>query len=128
MSRMKVVIASIVVVAALIFGGVSFVQTNVEYTDFQTAMTSHKRVQVKGEWVREKESRFDPEKHQFTFTLKDDNDDTMRVVLEGAKPNNFDIANAVVVKGRYDNGFFHATDCLTKCPSKYEASPTDVQL
>ena len=127
MSKFKVIIASIVIVAALIFGGVSFVQTNVEYTDFETAITSHKRVQIKGEWMRDKESRFDPEKRQFTFTMKDDSDQLMQVVLEGAKPNNFDIANAVVVKGRFENGVFHATDCLTKCPSKYEASTTDLQ-
>jgi len=127
MPKIKVIVASAIILIALLFGAFSFVQTNVEYVDFQTAMSSHKRVQVKGEWVREEDSRFDPQKHQFTFSMKDDNDQTMKVILEGAKPNNFDIANAVVVKGRYDNGVFHATDCLTKCPSKYEGTASDLK-
>lgn len=44
----------------------------------------------------------------------------MRVVYKGTKPNNFEIATNVVVTGKFENGYFHATDVLTKCPSKYE--------
>jgi cytochrome c-type biogenesis protein CcmE len=58
--------------------------------------------------------------------MKDDNNDQMKVVLDGAKPNNFEIANAIVVKGRYEDGVFHASECLTKCPSKYEGTATKI--
>jgi cytochrome c-type biogenesis protein CcmE len=93
----------------------------------QTAMSSHKRVQVKGAWVREKESTFDADKGQFVFFMKDDNGQETKVVFDGAKPNNFEIANAIVVKGRYQDGYFHASDILTKCPSKYEANSDTVK-
>ena len=44
----------------------------------------------------------------------------MKVIYEGAMPNNFESATSVVVTGSYRNGYFHAKDILTKCPSKYE--------
>lgn len=117
----KVIIAGIIIVAALVFGAISFVDTNVEYTDFQSAASTHKKVQVKGTWVKDKEATFDGKNSQFVFFMKDDSGEEVRVVLDGAKPNNFEIADAIVVKGRYQDGYFHANDILTKCPSKYEA-------
>jgi len=125
--KVKIIVAAVVVAAALIFGAMSFVETNVEYTNFQTAMNSHKKVQVKGEWVREKESSFNAGTTQFSFFMKDDNGQELKVVYDGAKPNNFELANAVVVKGRYQDGYFHASDILTKCPSKYEADANAVK-
>lgn len=118
--NIKIVIASIIIVAALIFGAVSFVETNVEYTDFQSAMSSNKKVQVKGEWLKEKEYGYDAGKNEFSFFMKDDNKQKMKVVLKGAKPNNFEIATSIVVKGRFRDEYFYASECLTKCPSKYE--------
>jgi cytochrome c-type biogenesis protein CcmE len=118
--KVKIIVASIVIVAAIVFGAVSFVESNVEYGDFQTAANTHKKIQVKGEWLQDKESIYDQQANQFVFYMKDDNGQVMKVVLDGPKPNNFEIADAVVVKGRYTDGYFHASECLTKCPSKYE--------
>ena len=72
--------------------------------------------------MKDRESGFDTEKVQFTFYLKDDDNRIERVVLEGAKPNNFELATNVVAKGKYKDGCFHATEVLTKCPSKYESA------
>ncbi len=119
--NLKIIIGVVIIVAALIFGAVSFVETNVEYADIQSAMQSHKKVHVKGQWLRDKESQFDAEKSQFIFYMKDDNNDEVKVIFDGAKPNNFELAEAVVVSGRYQDGSFHASEILTKCPSKYEA-------
>lgn len=123
----KVVLGLVVIVVGVILGSVSFVESNVEYVDFDSALKSHKKVQVKGEWVKDKESRFDAEKAQFVFYLKDDNNRIEKVVLEGAKPNNFELATSVVAKGTYKEGYFHATDVLTKCPSKYEGDAESVK-
>jgi cytochrome c-type biogenesis protein CcmE len=125
--NIKVILAGVIIVAALIFGGISFVDTNVEYTDFQAASATHKKVQVKGTWVKDKTAEFDGTKSQFTFYMKDDNGEEVRVVLDGAKPNNFELADAIVVKGRYQDGYFHANDILTKCPSKYYADAESVK-
>ena len=125
--KLKIIIAGIVIVAALVFGAISFVETNVEYTDFNSAANSHKKVQVKGEWDKTRESGYDAAKSQFVFYLKDDNGREEKILLDGAKPNNFEIANSVVVKGRYQDGCFHASDVLTKCPSKYEGNAETVK-
>ena len=51
-----------------------------------------------------------------------------KVVLDGAAPNNFELATSVVAKGRFtDEGYFHATEVLTKCPSKYEAQAIEAE-
>lgn len=125
--KIKIIVGSLIIVAAIVFGAISFVETNVEYTDFKSAISSHKKVQVKGEWMKDRESAFDAATSQFVFYMKDANGEIQKVVFDGAKPNNFEIANAVVVKGRYQDGYFHASDILTKCPSKYEADAESVK-
>ena len=124
---MKIIIAVVVIIAALIFGAVSFVETNVEYTDLQHAAATGKKVQVRGEWVKSKNAAFDASQRQFVFYMTDDNGQEVKVLLDGAKPNNFELAKAIVVKGRYRDGCFHASDVLTKCPSKYEADAETVK-
>jgi len=123
----KLIAAVIVIVAALIFGTMSFVESNIEYANFAKAEETGKKVQVNGTWVKEQPSSFDPDKIQFSFYMKDDNDRICKVVLDGARPNNFEQATSVVVKGKYLDDHFHATEILTKCPSKYEGDSSSVQ-
>ena len=124
----KVIIGSLVVILFIIFGSYSFLESNVEYTDVAGAMAKHKKVQLKGSWVKDKPSSFDPRTSQFTFFLVDDSGHECKVVLDGAAPNNFEMATSVVAKGRFvDGGYFHASEVLTKCPSKYEAQPGEMK-
>ncbi|MFI5252612.1 MAG: cytochrome c maturation protein CcmE [Bacteroidota bacterium] len=116
----KIIIAILLIVAAVGYGAMSFVETNVQYTDFQTAQSNHRKVQVKGEWIRNKETSYDGSRNEFTFYMRDDSGVETKVIFEGAKPNNFELANALVIKGRFQDNTFRASDILTKCPSKYE--------
>lgn len=126
--KWKVVIASAVILLFIVFGSISFLQSNVEYTDVAGAMQMHKKVQLKGQWVREKGTSFNPQTAQFTFYLADDAGRQCKVVLDGAEPNNFELAPSIVAKGRFtDEGYFHASEVLTKCPSKYEAQASDIK-
>lgn len=125
--KVKVIVGSVIIGLGIVFGAVSFIESNVEYTDISTAKHTHKKVQVKGEWIKEKESRFDAASGQFVFYMKDDNSEEIRVIFDGAKPNNFEVATSIVVKGRYRSGDFHASEILTKCPSKYEADASSVR-
>jgi cytochrome c-type biogenesis protein CcmE len=126
--KTKLIVGGIVVVLFIILGSYSFMENNVEYTDIAGAMKKHKKVQLKGAWNKEKESSFDPSRSQFTFWLVDDSGKECKVVLEGAAPNNFEMATSVVAKGRFtEEGYFHATEVLTKCPSKYEAQPSELK-
>ena len=118
--NIKVIIAAVIIIAALIFGASSFLESNIEYGTFSNAMATHKKIQVKGEFVKEQPTSFDLEKGEFHFYLKDEDGKVVPVVFDGAKPNNFEIATSVVVKGKYKDNYFHATEILTKCPSKYE--------
>ena len=125
--KIKFIVAAVVVAGFMVLGAYSFLQSNVEYTDVAGAIAKHKKVQLKGSWDRSKESFYNPQTSQFTFYLVDDNGKECRVVLEGAAPNNFELATSVVAKGRYvDEGYFHASEVLTKCPSKYEAQPSEL--
>ncbi|MCI0708281.1 MAG: cytochrome c maturation protein CcmE [Ignavibacteriae bacterium] len=123
----KVILAIIVIVAGVVIGVTNFVESNVEYADFATAQLTGKKAQVKGEWVQDQETRFDAENGKFIFHMKDDYGRMCRVILDGAKPNNFEIATSVVAKGKFDGDVFHAEMVLTKCPSKYEGDSEAVK-
>jgi cytochrome c-type biogenesis protein CcmE len=127
--KLKIIIASVIVVGFLIFGSYSFLESNVEYTDVAGARAKHKKVQLKGAWDKERPSAFDPQKSTFTFYLVDEAGQVCKVVLDGAAPNNFELATSVVAKGRYvpEGDYFHATQVLTKCPSKYEATAVEAK-
>jgi cytochrome c-type biogenesis protein CcmE len=123
----KTIVGAVIIVVFLVFGAYSFLDSNVEYTDIAGAMAKGKKVQLKGTWNKEREARFDAAKGQFTFYLVDDHGKECQVVLDGAAPNNFELATSVVAKGRYmKEGYFHANEVLTKCPSKYEAKASEV--
>jgi cytochrome c-type biogenesis protein CcmE len=125
--NLKIVIGVIVIAIFVIVGSISFMDNEIEYVDFKDAQNISKTVQVKGNWVKEKESKFDVNTNTFTFYMRDDNNNEMKVVLDGAKPNNFEVADAIVAKGKVEDGYFHAKSVLTKCPSKYEGKGEDVQ-
>lgn len=98
-----------------------FTQTNVSYQeDFSLIMNTEKTVRATGEWVKSKSYQLDNEKKIFSFYMKDYKGNEMRVVYNGVMPNNFESSTSVVVTGKYHDGYFYASDILTKCPSKYE--------
>lgn len=125
--NVKIIAGIVVIAAGIVLSAVNFVDSNVEYGDFAEAVRQGKKIQVKGEWVKDQESYFDAEKAQFIFFMKDDQGEIRKVILEGAKPNNFELATSVVAKGKIEGDAFHASDVLTKCPSKYEGDSASVQ-
>lgn len=99
----------------------NFTKTNIKYeSDFNKVMSSGKTCKATGVWIKEKSFEENLDQRTFTFYLRDANNNEMKVVYKGIKPNNFEIATSVVVTGKFENGIFYATDVLTKCPSKYE--------
>ena len=102
-----------------------FTQSNIEYADdFAQVKTTSKTVKATGSWVKEKNYNINKDEKTFSFFIKDEKGNEMKVVYEGTIPNNFESATSVVVTGKYQNGYFHAKDILTKCPSKYEEQQT----
>ena len=119
--KAKYIIAGLIIVAFIVFGAISFMQNNIEYVTAKAAEKTHRTVQVKGAWVKDMQSFYDPNTNTFHFYMMDDDKTLLPVVLAGAKPNNFEIANDIVAKGKCENGVFYASDVLTKCPSKYQS-------
>ena len=117
--KVKTIIGILIVVAVIAAIIPTFLSNKIEYVNFNDAMKKTKTVEVKGKWLKDKESKF--ESNKFSFYMQDDNNSEMKVIYDGAKPNNFEMAEAVVVKGKVKEGVFMANEILTKCPSKYEA-------
>ena len=90
-------------------------QSNIQYeNDFTKVMSKDKTVKATGSWVKEKSYVVDKENKTFSFYMADASGNQMKVVYHGAIPNNFESAVSVVVTGKYQNGYFHAKEILTK--------------
>jgi len=117
----KHIIGGFIIIVFLGLMGYLFTQTNISYqSNFAKIMSSHKTTKATGSWDRAKSYKIDEQRNLFIFFLKDNDGREMKIVYKGSMPNNFESATGVVVTGKYKNGYFHATDILTKCPSKYE--------
>jgi cytochrome c-type biogenesis protein CcmE len=98
-----------------------FSQSNIQYeSNFQNVMSKDKVCKATGSWVKSKNFEVDKANKTFSFYMVDEKGNEMKVVFNGTIPNNFESAKSVVVTGSYKDGYFHARDILTKCPSKYQ--------
>jgi cytochrome c-type biogenesis protein CcmE len=127
--KIKIIIGSVIIVAFIVVGFISFMGSKIEYVDFKEAQKRMKTVEVKGLWLKDKETNYDATVNMFTFYMKDDNNTEMKVMLNDAKPNNFETAGElmIVAKGKVKGDVFYADKVLTKCPSKYEGTGEQVK-
>ncbi|MBU0560724.1 MAG: cytochrome c maturation protein CcmE [Bacteroidetes bacterium] len=118
----KYFIGGFIIVVFLGLMGYLFTQTNIKYEeDFSNVVNSSSTVKATGSWVKAKQYHMDYEKNLFSFYMIDYKGTELKVVYKGTIPNNFESSTSVVVTGKYQNGLFHASQILTKCPSKYES-------
>jgi len=123
----KYIIGVIIILTFITVGALTFLDNKVEYANFTEAASTHKKCQVKGTWLKDRETRYDAQSNKFIFHMKDENGYEMKVILDGAEPNNFRMAESIVAKGKAREGLFHASEVLTKCPSKYEGDQEDIK-
>jgi cytochrome c-type biogenesis protein CcmE len=117
----KYIFGGFIIVVFLGLMGYLFTQSNIKYeNNFAKVKTQEKIVKATGSWIKSKNYVIDKSDRTFTFYMSDEHGNEMKVVYDGTIPNNFETAKSVVVTGKYDQGYFHATNILTKCPSKYE--------
>ncbi len=119
----KYIVGAALALALIVTAFFSVESKKIEYMDFRAATESGSRAQISGTWVKDGGCKYDAEKNEFVFTMKDEKGTAMPVILKGAKPNNFEMASMVVATGHVEKGTFHATNILTKCPSKYDSQP-----
>ena len=123
----KYIIGGIVGLVFVVLAIMSFDETKIEYAGFEKAKQSGEIVQIIGSCSEDKDYNYDAQANEFHFTMVDEEGKTSKVIYSGAKPNNFDIAPMLVVKGNYENDVFRANHILTKCPSKYEGTIDDLK-
>jgi cytochrome c-type biogenesis protein CcmE len=118
---MKYIIGLFLIAVFVGIALLTFDSSKIEYSDFASA-TSTKVVQISGAWEKDNYTEYDSKKNTFTFYMKDDKNKTTKVIFTGSKPNNFDIAPRIVIKGKFQGDTFYASEILTKCPSKYQGN------
>jgi cytochrome c-type biogenesis protein CcmE len=118
--KKRYIIGMVIIAAFIVVAVLSMEKNTIEYSDLDSAMKSGKTVQIIGTWMQSEPSGYNSEKDEFSFWLKDRLGKTAIVLHKGMKPNSFDTAPSIVVKGKFSDGVFLSTEVLTKCPSKYE--------
>ncbi len=92
------------------------------YTDFTAALDNPgKEFHIIGKLVKEKPIVYDTkvDANKFTFYMTDQKGKEKLVTYKGAKPQDFEKSEQVVVIGKMENDEFIASSLLLKCPSKY---------
>ncbi len=117
----KLVFGLVLVVASIGFGVTAFKNSLTPYISFAEARRSGTSSQVNGTLADPASVRYDVDKSELAFTLKDDKNEVLPVIYKGVKPANFEQATSVVAIGAYRDGRFEADQLLVKCPSKYQA-------
>jgi len=116
----KVHILILILVAVSI--GVILAMTG-DYTTYANFVQAKQKgnVNVVGYLVKTKEMEYDPQKDPnfFSFTMADKEGNEQKVVYKGAKPQDFERSEQLVVKGKMKGDFFAASEISMKCPSKY---------
>lgn len=104
------------------FGGlllVNFGQQVGGYMNFAEAAETGGSAHVVGEWVEDRQFRYDRDRNVFSFYMKDESGSIRLVNYPHPKPANFEDAERLVVEGRTEGDVFVARHILVKCPSKY---------
>ncbi|MFO7978607.1 MAG: cytochrome c maturation protein CcmE [Bacteroidales bacterium] len=93
------------------------------YASFEQARQQPGRdFHIIGQLVREQpvEEKIVDRNLLMTFFMTDQEGETTQVHYMGAKPQDFEKSDQVVLIGRYHEQTFVATSLLLKCPSKYD--------
>ena len=118
---MRKILLIIMLTGFIGYAGFNLAESVTPYVSIAEARATSSGVQVKGLL----DKNFEPQQtgDKFIFSLQDEETgETMRVIFDGIKPDQFDEAYHIVAVGKYEaaDETFHAKKLLIKCPSKYE--------
>lgn len=91
------------------------------YSNFKQAKDTSRAVNVAGFLAKDQPLVYDPmtDPNFFKFTMYDRDGNAQTIVYKGAKPQDFERSEQLVVKGKMEGENFRASEILMKCPSKY---------
>jgi cytochrome c-type biogenesis protein CcmE len=118
----KTHIIGIIIIAVAIGAILTTLNNTSTYTTFNEASkTEGQEYHIVGKFNKEKESVYDPQidANLFTFYMIDNEGTESKVILHKNKPQDFERSEQIVLIGKMEDGEFHASDILMKCPSKY---------
>jgi len=118
----KMHIIAIVVIAVALAIIVSTISNSSTYAPFKTAIDhTGSTFHIVGKVNKNKAFIYNPEvdANLFGFYLVDNEGVEKKVIYSGAKPQDFEKAEQIVVVGKMEGGEFQANQVLMKCPSKY---------
>jgi cytochrome c-type biogenesis protein CcmE len=119
----KTHILGIIIIAVAIGAIISTVSDAATYANFEMAYANPgKQFQVVGQLNKERDIVYAPEQNanEFSFFMVDKTGIEQKVVFNGAKPQDFERSEQVVITGTLKGKDFHADKILMKCPSKYQ--------
>ncbi len=119
----KIHIVLLVLVAATIAVLISFLQTATTYDTVDTAIAKPgKYVHLMAKLDKSQPVEYDALKNpnHLVFTAVDTLGKSVRVIYNNPKPENFEISERLVLKGKYMGDYFDCKSIQTKCPSKYK--------
>ena len=119
----KIHIVLLVLVAAAIAVLISFLQTATTYDTVDTAISKPgKFVHLMARLDKSQPVEYDALKNPnyLAFTAIDTLGKSVRVIYHNPKPENFEVSERLVLKGKYMDNYFDCKSIQTKCPSKYK--------
>ncbi len=119
----KVQIILLVFIAVAIAVLLSFLKGASTYDTIETARSKPgKFVHLMARLDKSQPIEYDAIKNPnyLSFTAIDTMNSSIKVIYHNAKPDNFEISEKLVLKGKYVDGTFDCKEIQTKCPSKYK--------
>src|SRR5690606_280471 len=98
------------------------------YSTFTEAKEKQSELYVVGVLNKDKELLYNPvvDANHFSFYMYDNDSTECRVVFRGAKPQDIERSEQIVLTGKMVGDEFHASKILMKCPSKYNQDEIEV--
>ena len=98
------------------------------YSTFTEAKEKKTELYVVGVLNKEKDLAYDPVKdaNHFSFFMYDNDSTECEVIFNGAKPQDIERSEQIVLTGKMEGDVFHASKILMKCPSKYNQDEVEV--
>lgn len=119
----KIHIILLVLIATTIGVLISFLKTTTTYDTVDTAIAKPgKFVHLMARLDKSQPVEYDALKDPnfLKFTAVDTLGKSIQVIYHNPKPENFEISERLVLKGKYSDGIFDCKSIQTKCPSKYK--------
>jgi len=121
-------IFGLVVIAIAIAVIISVYSNSSTYGSFKDASNTNSELHIVGHLNKNKQLLYDATKdaNYFSFYMKDNKGEECKVVFTGAKPQDFERSEQIVLTGQMQGNEFHATHILMKCPSKYTQDKVEI--